>query len=673
MSLKDAKTSRQLSLLLALRTAGAPLTKPAIQESVEGYQDMTDAAFMRRFYSDRQELVADGYEVVSGRDYESGIDDHALRNPGTLAPGTISQREYALIAAAGELLGRDHPYASLLALACCSMRLAVDECEESESPPELGVELPVFPDSYAASLHAGKIVAAIRAGRSIEFFYETPHDTERHVRVDPLALELEGDRWFLYGSEHGRETIVRYRLGRIRSAITFSTRMERDFTPSEELLAQTARERELAPWLRGGGERELASVSVTAQARWWAERVFSAAPSDDGELEIEYASDTAEALAALLCRESARVTPLRPSPLTELVRERLERALEAHTGAAATLPGELVGNAEPQAHARHLPARPSMLALAATLLAELASRGSEEVPVAVPITELEQRYMIDRRTLSRLISATAIVCAGVGEYAIHAELEATNVLVERELLSEVASAAPALAWSEREALRHLFRLFSPLLQRALGEGGRSPEALLASVSHSGACRMADVASRQTDIALESIISDYADALTARAPIELELLSTTGTSSRFVVPRALRLVPPHWIACATEGASELNIRLDLVRTIRRLPTHVAAPATVAQGGEMRRARILHSPAVARERIERGARPLEGGYALELVPLGTCDRLADELLALGGGSVALDGLVRRAVVRRARAALARINRSTGRRRVDALNRA
>ena len=53
MSHDTDKLNRQLSLVAFLMAERRPVTAREIKSSVEGYQEMSDEAFARRFYSDR--------------------------------------------------------------------------------------------------------------------------------------------------------------------------------------------------------------------------------------------------------------------------------------------------------------------------------------------------------------------------------------------------------------------------------------------------------------------------------------------------------------------------------------------------------------------------------------------------------------------------------------------
>ena len=77
---KDAdKQIRRLSLVaLLLSRHGQPVTSEQIRRRVEGYPRMSDEAFKRRFYEDRDELAKLGIEIVSGEDPEARGEVYSL-------------------------------------------------------------------------------------------------------------------------------------------------------------------------------------------------------------------------------------------------------------------------------------------------------------------------------------------------------------------------------------------------------------------------------------------------------------------------------------------------------------------------------------------------------------------------------------------------------------------
>src|SRR6266581_1031172 len=68
MSHDTDKLIRQLSLVAFLMAERRPLTARDVKSNVEGYSEMSDEAFARRFYSDRAELTSLGVPLHSQRD-----------------------------------------------------------------------------------------------------------------------------------------------------------------------------------------------------------------------------------------------------------------------------------------------------------------------------------------------------------------------------------------------------------------------------------------------------------------------------------------------------------------------------------------------------------------------------------------------------------------------------
>ena len=80
MSHDADKLIRQLSLVAFLMAERRPLTARDVKGNVEGYSEMSDEAFARRFYSDRAELTALGVPLTSQRDEFTGEELYSLRS-----------------------------------------------------------------------------------------------------------------------------------------------------------------------------------------------------------------------------------------------------------------------------------------------------------------------------------------------------------------------------------------------------------------------------------------------------------------------------------------------------------------------------------------------------------------------------------------------------------------
>src|SRR5574339_1194584 len=80
MSHDADKLIRQLSLVACLMADRRLLTARDVKSNVEGYSEMSDEAFARRFYSDRAELTALGVPLTSQRDEFTGEELYTLRS-----------------------------------------------------------------------------------------------------------------------------------------------------------------------------------------------------------------------------------------------------------------------------------------------------------------------------------------------------------------------------------------------------------------------------------------------------------------------------------------------------------------------------------------------------------------------------------------------------------------
>src|SRR5258708_34523309 len=74
------------------------LTARDVKSNVEGYSEMSDEAFARRFYSDRAELIALGVPLHSQRDEFTGEELYTLRSEQYfLPPLELSDEELAAL------------------------------------------------------------------------------------------------------------------------------------------------------------------------------------------------------------------------------------------------------------------------------------------------------------------------------------------------------------------------------------------------------------------------------------------------------------------------------------------------------------------------------------------------------------------------------------------------
>src|SRR5438045_8459410 len=118
MSHDTDKLLRQLSLVACRMADRRPITARDVKQMVEGYSEMSDEAFARRFYSDRAELHALGLPLHSERDEFTGEELYTLRSEHYFLPALeLEDDELAALQTAFYLLEGKFAYAEPLRLA----------------------------------------------------------------------------------------------------------------------------------------------------------------------------------------------------------------------------------------------------------------------------------------------------------------------------------------------------------------------------------------------------------------------------------------------------------------------------------------------------------------------------------------------------------------------------
>src|ERR671938_751013 len=166
------KLIRQLSLVAFLMAERRPVTARDIKGQVEGYQEMSDEAFARRFYSDRAELIALGVPLQSQRDEYTGEELYKLRSEAYFLPQLdLKDDELAALQTALYLLEGKFAYAEPLRLAL--QNLALGRPGFAEAPTDTTLRVEVLDPEYSAELpgRLGKLEAAISKQRTIKFGY----------------------------------------------------------------------------------------------------------------------------------------------------------------------------------------------------------------------------------------------------------------------------------------------------------------------------------------------------------------------------------------------------------------------------------------------------------------------------------------------------------------------
>jgi proteasome accessory factor BC len=636
------KLIRQLSLVAFLMAERRPITARDVKTNVEGYSEMSDEAFARRFYSDRAELIQLGVPLHSQRDEFTGEELYTLRSEQYFLPELdLDNDELAALQTALHLLDGRFAYAEPLRLALQNLALGRGAPLESTREAAVQVRDPEYSEEMSGRLT--KLEGAISKGRTVKFAYE-PIDGKKGERsVNPYALFSENGSWYVVGWDLDRKAMRTFRATRIQGDIRFATRRERDFRIPEEFDA--AAHRGLAPWQRGDLVGE-ARVELSDDLVWLVERAFSERSRVEGATLVTSYADLGR-LASWILSQTGRARPVEPPELVELVETSVRRVVEAHEGDPPKLPRAAPRTAGPAPAERSAgPVAPERFGLLQALLAYLLVRCGEEPSVDIPAEELSERFHIPAEQLDEHLQLLNLVNFGGGCYALYASLEDGTVHVEKELWGDTFRRPPRLTPLEARAIRLALEFVGPMIaaeaHTPLDRVRRKLEETFGQFE-----RDDEGPGTGGETEEEQLVRTLSEAMREHRLVEFEYLKPgeTAASTRTVEPYAFRRELPDWYVDVwdRERKAVRTFRLDRMRDARKLrETFEPRPGIVPRSfEEAQTARVLFSKAVARWRLERGsARALAGGAAVEDIRFGSLEWLASEILGYRGEAVVVE---------------------------------
>src|SRR6476646_1826489 len=438
------------------------VTARDIKGQVEGYQEMSDEAFARRFYSDRAELIALGVPLHAQRDEFTGEELYTLRREQYFLPELeLKDDELAALQTALFLLDGKFAYAEPLRLAL--QNLALGRPGFSELPTDTAVRVEVLDPDYSAEMpgRLAKLEGAISKQRTIKFAYRamtSGKETER--TLNPYGLLHDRGVWYVIGSDRDRDAIRTFRVSRIRGDIRFATRRERDFRLPPDFDIDAYRGR--AAWQFGDPVGE-ARIEVRPETAWWVERAFG--PSgrlEDQTFVTEYSS--LPMLASWVLRQDGRAVPREPDDLRREVAESLRRVRDRHQGVPSKPAREVTSRQEDAVERTSEPVTPQRFELLQALLAYLLAACGEDTAAIVPAAEVLERFQIaTKEELEDDLNLLNLVNFGGGCYAVYAELHGDEVHVDKELWGDQFRAAPRLTPLEARAIRLALEFVGPLI------------------------------------------------------------------------------------------------------------------------------------------------------------------------------------------------------------------
>ncbi len=456
MAKDTEKLIRQLSLISYLMAERRPVTATEIRRDVEGYSDMTEDAFARRFYADRAELDALGIHLSVDKpaDGFSEQENYSLAPEAFHLPAiAFTDAERAALQTALTLLGGEFAYAEPLRLALQQITWGRPSPLGSDLRQTIGLGITASAGGAEHSARLAKIDTAIYRRKRIEFdYYTMQSDATASRKVDPYHLLYEGGQFYLVGYSHERGDVRMFRLTRIRGKVAYATKAEHDFQRPADFDPREYAGR--VPW-QLGEPVGTAQVWVSEDVSWYVERQFGAyGELTDSVFTTRYANPRLLISWALGLRDHARVEG--PAELADEARERIDRIIELHRGEPATatpVPARPAADGEPPARARTAEGtiRPERFARLVTLASVLIAAGRENRRLAVD--EVCQQLNMTSQELREDISVLNVVNFGGGAYVIYAEvLPSGEIEVDPEPYSDTFDRPARLLPIEAKAL-----------------------------------------------------------------------------------------------------------------------------------------------------------------------------------------------------------------------------
>ncbi len=658
MSHDTDKLIRQLSLVAFLMAERRPLTARDVKSNVEGYSEMSDEAFARRFYSDRAELLALGVPLQSQRDEFTGEELYTLRSENYfLDKLELDDDELAALQTALYLLEGKFAYAEPLRLALQNLALGRPGFDEPAS--ETAVRVEVLDPDYSPEMpgRLGKLEGAISKQRTIKFpYYSISRNRQTERTVNPYGLLSDNGSWYVIGQDLDRKDIRTFRVSRIRGDIRFATRRERDFRIPADFDIDVHRGR--PPWQIGDLVGE-ARIELAGDTAWWVERAYgSAGQLEEGVFVTEYSS--AQQLASWILRQDGRAIPLEPDELRREVAQALRDVRERHQGA----PPKLAAAAPPPPRADGAgerpagPVVPERFAVLQALLAYLLAACGEETDAVIPAHEIVERFHIPEDQLDEHLQLLNLVNFGGGCYTVYAALEGDEVHVDKELYGDTFRHAPRLTPLEARAIRLALEFVGPMIaadaHTPLDRVRKKLEETF------GQFELAQTPAPHIAEAEADLVATLTEGIRARRLVEIEYQKEGEQtwSKRIVEPYSLERELPNWRVHTWDRSrdAERSFRLDRMRTAKLTPDKFdPRPAFEPRGfRDARTAQVLYLKGVgARWAVERGATALKDGTALAEMPVGSPQWLIGEILSQRGEAVLLEPEeMREAIAARAR---------------------
>jgi proteasome accessory factor BC len=652
------KLIRQLSLVAFLMAERRPITARDVKSNVEGYSEMSDEAFARRFYSDRAELIALGVPLHSQRDEFTGEELYTLKSDEYFLPQLeLEDEELAALQTALYLLEGQFAYAEPLRLAL--QNLALGRPGFVDAPTEAARSVEVLDPDYSPEMpgRLAKLEGAISKQRTVKFdYWSISRDEHAERTLNPYALLPDNGVWYVVGHDLDRDDIRTFRVSRIRGDIKFATRRERDFRTPTDFDIERYRGR--PPWQVGDIVGE-ARIEVRGDTAWWVQRTYGdTGRLEDGVFITDYSSIAQ--LASWVLRQDGRAVPLEPDELRRDVATSLRRVRDRHEGKPDVPAREKPQPAGEAAAERPAgPVAPERFAVLQALLAFLLAACGEDKDAEIRVSQLLERFpSIPAEELEEHLSLLNLVNFGGGCYTIYAELREETVHVDKELWGDTFRMPPRLTPLEARAIRLALEYVGPMI----AADAHTPLARVRKKLEEtfGQFALAQTPQPQVEDEAEDLISKLARGVREHRLVEIEYQKETEPTPtvRTIEPYQLERRLPYWYVHAWDPGSdsEKSFRIDRMRSAKVTrekfsPRPQFEPTRLRDAGT---ARVLYTKEIARFETERGARLLADGSGIKDVSVGSYAWLESDILAKRGEAIVLEPAdVRQNIAARAKA--------------------
>ena len=376
---------------------------------------------------------------------------------------------------------------------------------------------------------------------------------------------------------------------------------------------------------------------------------------EEGVFVTEYAS--LPMLASWVLRQDGRANPLEPADLRREVADSLRRVRTIHEGRPQARPRVHRARAGCAAERSSGPVTPERFGLLQALLAYLLAACGEDKDAVIPAADLVERFQIPYEELEDHLSLLNLVNFGGGCYAVYAELHDDEVHVDKELWGDTFRSAPRLTPLEARAIRLALEFVGPLIA---AEAHRPLDRVRKKLEETfGEFELSQTPQPHIGGAEEGLVATLTEAIRRRRLVELEYLKEEEDTptKHLVEPYSIERRLPHWYVHTWDRTrdDERSFRLDRMRSAT-LTDSEFEPREGFEPGHLSGAlvaQVLYSPAVARWEVERGARALTDGSAINEQTVGSPEWLIGEILRYRGEAELLEPPELRRTIAEARA--------------------